>query len=108
LGRFTPSGGIEYLGRIDTQVKIRGYRIELSEIEAVLLQVPEIAQAVVNTYEPEPGVVELVAYYTLRKDSASLDQEHVYEQLRGHLPAYMIPAYFEELAVIPMLPSVAG
>ena len=61
LGRVTGDGEIEYLGRIDTQVKIRGYRIELTEIESVLLQVPGIAQAVVDTYEPEPGVAELVA-----------------------------------------------
>ncbi len=105
LGRVNDEGEIEYHGRIDTQVKIRGYRIELTEIESVLLQVPGIAQAVVDTYEPEPGVVELVAYYSLRKDTASVDQEHVYEQLRGRLPGYMIPVYLEELAVIPILPS---
>jgi non-ribosomal peptide synthetase-like protein len=105
LGRVNDDGEIEYHGRIDTQVKIRGYRIELTEIESVLLQVPGVAQAVVNTYEPEPGVVELIAYYSLRKDTASIDQEDVYEQLHERLPAYMVPAYLEELAVIPMLPS---
>ncbi len=35
-----------------------------TEIESVLMQLPQIAQAVVNTYEVEPGAVELVAYYT--------------------------------------------
>ncbi len=60
----TATGEIEYHGRIDPQVKIRGYRIELTEIESVLLQVPGIAQAVVDTYEPVPGTVELVAYYS--------------------------------------------
>jgi non-ribosomal peptide synthetase-like protein len=105
LGRVNDDAEIEYHGRIDTQVKIRGYRIELSEIESVLLQVPGIAQAVVNTYEPEPGVLELVAYYSRRKDTTRVDQEQVYEQLRGRLPGYMVPAYLQELAVIPMLPS---
>ena len=51
----TSDGEIEYHGRIDLQVKIRGYRIELTEIESVLLQVPGIAQAVVDTYQPRPG-----------------------------------------------------
>jgi amino acid adenylation domain-containing protein len=73
LGRINDDGEIEYHGRMDTQVKIRGYRIELTEIESVLLQVPGIAQAVVNTYEPEPGTVELVAYYSRRKDTAEVD-----------------------------------
>ncbi|MFC0112237.1 Pls/PosA family non-ribosomal peptide synthetase [Kibdelosporangium aridum] len=105
LGRINDDGEIEYHGRIDTQAKIRGYRIELTEIESVLLRVPGIAQAVVDTYEPEPGVVELVAYYSPRNGTASVDREHVYEQLREHLPSYMVPAYLEELAVIPTLPS---
>ncbi|MEO1378618.1 MAG: AMP-binding protein, partial [Cyanobacteria bacterium J06635_10] len=34
LGRYLPSGDIEFLGRSDFQVKINGYRIELGEIEA--------------------------------------------------------------------------
>src|SRR5436305_525397 len=45
LGRIDGNGEIEYRGRIDTQVKIRGYRIELNEIEAVLLDLPQVAQA---------------------------------------------------------------
>jgi non-ribosomal peptide synthetase-like protein len=104
LGRVNDDGEIEYHGRLDTQVKIRGYRIELTEIESVLLQVPGVAQAVVGTYEPEPGTVELVAYYSRRRH-ATVNQEQVYQQLRERLPRYMIPAYLEELAVIPMLPS---
>ncbi|MDQ4009448.1 MAG: amino acid adenylation domain-containing protein [Actinomycetota bacterium] len=105
LGRINDNGEIEYHGRIDTQVKIRGYRVELTEIESVLLQVPGIAQAVVDTYEPEPGTVELVAYYSRRTDTADVKAQQVYEHLRGRLPRYMVPAYLEELAVIPMLPS---
>ena len=105
LGRVTVDGEIEYHGRIDTQVKIRGYRIELTEIESVLLQVAGIAQAIVDTYEPEPGAVELVAYYSLRRDTASLDEQHLIQQLRGRLPGYMVPAYLEQLDVIPMTAS---
>jgi non-ribosomal peptide synthetase-like protein len=105
LGRINGEGEIEYHGRIDTQVKIRGYRIELSEIESVLSHVPGIAHTVVGTYEPEPGAVELVAYYTVRGNTGGVDPEQVYQHLRGRLPGYMVPAYFEELDAIPMLPS---
>ena len=52
----TPTARSSTSAAIDIQVKIRGYRIELTEIESVLLQVPGIAQAVVDTHEPEPGV----------------------------------------------------
>jgi non-ribosomal peptide synthetase-like protein len=102
LGRFNEDGEIEYHGRIDTQVKIRGYRIELIEIESVLLDLPEIAQAVVTTYEPEPGQLELVAYYALKQDASVLSYGELTQALRSRLPRYMVPAYLEELPFIPM------
>ncbi|MGD6978682.1 MULTISPECIES: Pls/PosA family non-ribosomal peptide synthetase [Citricoccus] len=105
LCRVNEYGEIEYFGRIDTQVKIRGYRIELSEIESVLLQVPGIAQAVVDTHEPAPGMVELAAFYTLRSDVESLDPQLIQDELRDRLPGYMVPAFYEQLETMPMLPS---
>src|SRR6185437_3209064 len=105
LGRINAEGEIEYLGRIDTQVKIRGYRIELTEIESVLMQRPEIAQAVVDKYAPEPGAVELVAYYTLKLGSPGLSVDALVAELRAQLPSYMVPAFYEELAKMPLLPS---
>jgi non-ribosomal peptide synthetase-like protein len=114
LGRITQDGEIEYLGRIDAQVKIRGYRIELAEIESVIMRVPGIAQAVVSTFEPTPGMVELVAYYTLCQDAAHPgpdmpnqdvpNQDKIVETIRDRLPAYMLPAFFERLDALPMLP----
>ncbi|NMR30412.1 amino acid adenylation domain-containing protein [Arthrobacter sp. SF27] len=105
LGRITNDGLIEYYGRIDTQVKIRGYRIELSEIESVLLQVPGIAQAVVATHESAPGMTELAAFYTLRHGVSDLAPQMIREELRDRLPSYMIPAFYEQLETMPMLPS---
>lgn len=105
LGRINADGEIEYMGRIDTQVKIRGYRIELTEIESVLMKFPGIAQAVVNKYEPTPGAVELAAYYTVKPGVADFDLDAMVEELRQHVPAYMVPAYFERLEAMPLLPS---
>ena len=105
LGRVTPQGEIEYLGRKDLQVKIRGYRIELTEIESVMLQVPGVAQAVVDTHEPVPGSVELVGYYSLRTDADRFDEALLRAHLVAHLPPYMVPAFLEHLAVVPMTTS---
>ncbi|MDT7642747.1 MAG: hypothetical protein QOC83_7035, partial [Pseudonocardiales bacterium] len=108
LGRVNAEGEVEYLGRIDLQVKIRGYRIELTEIESVLLRVPGIAAAVVNTFEPDPGSgngTELAGYYSLRTGVAELDPEVIYGYLRERLPSYMVPAYLQHLDVIPMTTS---
>jgi amino acid adenylation domain-containing protein len=105
LGRITEDGEVEYLGRIDTQVKIRGYRIELTEIESSLLQVTEIAQAVVQNFEPEEGKVELAAYYTLQQGASSVDPHVLHQALRTRLPSYMVPTYYEEVESMPMMAS---
>ncbi|MGH8076201.1 MAG: amino acid adenylation domain-containing protein, partial [Lysobacter sp.] len=47
LGRFTPSGDIEFLGRNDFQVKVNGYRVELGEVEAALKQCDAFKDVVV-------------------------------------------------------------
>ncbi|WP_136682816.1 Pls/PosA family non-ribosomal peptide synthetase [Falsirhodobacter xinxiangensis] len=102
LGRVNAEGLLEYLGRIDTQVKIRGYRVELSEIESLILQQPGIAQAVVAPFESEPGLVELVAYYTA---TDHVPPEVLADALEKALPSYMVPAFYERLDAIAMLPS---
>ncbi|GJF03981.1 Pls/PosA family non-ribosomal peptide synthetase [Pseudonocardia sp. D17] len=105
LGRVNDDGQIEYMGRIDLQVKIRGYRIELTEIESVLLQVPGVSAAVVDTFEPTPGQVELVGYYSLKTGVVPPETDAIHAHLRERLPAYMVPAYLEHLAAIPMTTS---
>jgi non-ribosomal peptide synthetase-like protein len=94
-------GGLRYVGRADSQVKIRGYRIELAEIESVLGELPGVAQAVVGTHEPQPGLVELVGYYSLADGGPPLDESAVLDALRGRLPAHMVPAALERLDRIP-------
>ena len=105
LGRVNESREIEYHGRIDLQVKIRGYRIELPEIETVLMQAPGVAAAVVDTFEPTPGTVELVGYYSPRSRARRPEPDAIHHYLRERLPAYMVPAYLEPLAFIPMTTS---
>jgi non-ribosomal peptide synthetase-like protein len=106
LGRIAPNGEIEFLGRIDTQVKIRGYRIELSEIEAVMVEDPAIECAVAAPVSVGGAPVEIAVYVTLRSPEP-LDElrERLARTLRSRLPVYMVPAYIEVLAAIPMLAS---
>jgi acyl-coenzyme A synthetase/AMP-(fatty) acid ligase len=105
LGRINDDGEIEYLGRIDTQVKIRGYRIELVEIESVLMEIPQIAQAAVSTCETDPGLVEIVAYYSLKQGTSDLPRSEIAQALSRRLPPYMVPTFLEHLPFIPMLIS---
>ena len=104
LARVNEDGDLEYFGRIDGQVKIRGYRVELAEIEAVLLEQPQITSAAVRLYERE-GVPSLAAYVLLGEGVRTLDRASVLETLRARLPAYMVPSYLDVLPALPMLAS---
>ncbi|SEG52681.1 non-ribosomal peptide synthetase terminal domain of unknown function [Thermomonospora echinospora] len=106
-GRFTATGEIEYLGRVDTQVKIRGYRIEPAEIEEVLREDDAVENAVVTPLERDGVAQELIGYVTLNDRSAPLAEDTLRERLRAvlrrRLPDYMIPAYVEVLDAFPLL-----
>ena len=63
-----------------------------------MLGVPGVQQAVVTTHEREPGLTELVGYYTTRDGVDGVSHGALAREIRTHLPPYMVPAFFEELA----------
>jgi len=98
LGRWLPGGNIEYLGRMDFQVKIRGFRIELGEIETQLLKKPGIKEAAVIARWNRQGDQYLCAYTVGKGGSPG----ELRKYLSAFIPDYMIPAYFVEMAAIPL------
>jgi len=100
LGRWLEDGNIEFLGRVDHQLKIRGHRIEAGEIEDRLLQHPTI-QAAVVLGKAINGTKELIAYLVANNE-ASLNVADLRVHLEEDLPTYMIPAYFVQLATLPL------
>ncbi|MGR7943672.1 amino acid adenylation domain-containing protein [Paenibacillus sp. M.A.Huq-81] len=99
LARWLPDGNLEYLGRIDQQVKIRGYRVELGEIEAQLLQIASVQQAVVITLVDEAEQSQLCAYVVA---DHTLAVTEVKTALSSQLPAYMLPTYLVQLERMPL------
>ncbi|WP_084258836.1 non-ribosomal peptide synthetase/MFS transporter [Microtetraspora malaysiensis] len=99
LGRWLPSGELEFLGRRDLQVKIRGYRVELGEVESVLAEHPDVAQAVV-----EPRGERLVAYLVGHPGAVAArpGATELPAWLADRLPAYMIPAAYAWLDELPL------
>lgn len=91
LGRIDAHGRLEHLGRRDRRVDIRGFRVELGEIEAVLVQHPEIASAAVVHRGEGDGRSRLVAY-VVPHGSEPPGLEALHDHLRARLPSHMIPA----------------
>jgi amino acid adenylation domain-containing protein len=102
LGRWLPTGHLQFVGRIDHQVKIRGFRIELGEIESQLLTHEEIRETVVMVKTDKRGDKCLCAYVVAHK---KLDIPGLRVFLSRKLPDYMIPAYFVPMANIPLTPN---
>lgn len=101
LGRWTSSGDLEYLGRIDRQIKIRGYRIELGEIETYIRQYPGIKNVVVIAYE-DKGNKDIAAYLVATQ---GISISNLRDFLLTTLPTYMIPLYFVLVEQIPLTPN---
>ncbi|MDR8369536.1 non-ribosomal peptide synthetase [Pseudomonas lactis] len=95
--RWNADGVLEYLGRLDQQVKLRGFRVEPEEIEARLLALAGIAQAVVLVRD-----AQLIGYYTA---DTELDEQTVKTALAAELPEYMVPALLMRLDAMPLSPS---
>uniref|UniRef100_A0A0C1R7U7 Peptide synthetase n=1 Tax=Tolypothrix bouteillei VB521301 TaxID=1479485 RepID=A0A0C1R7U7_9CYAN len=109
LARRLPDGNLEFLNRIDTQVKIRGFRIELEEIEAVLIQHPDIKQVLVTLKEGEPGNKYVIAYLLTKENPPTVETQDFTSRLRKFLkkklPDYMIPTAFIFLKEFPLTPN---
>ncbi|MFJ7998597.1 amino acid adenylation domain-containing protein [Streptomyces sp. NPDC096310] len=93
LGRWTPDGELEHLGRTDDQIKIRGFRVEPDSVSAVLESLPGCARAV-----------------TLRRDAQHLvsfvcpqdvDPEAARGAVAAALPYYCVPSAVLPLAALP-------
>jgi acyl carrier protein len=103
LARYRPDGNLEFLGRADQQVKIRGFRIEPGEIEARLVQRPEVREAVVIAHQ-EGDDKRLVAY-VVPQPEALIEVAALREHLARQLPDYMVPGAFVTLAALPLTPN---
>ncbi|HWR57913.1 MAG TPA: amino acid adenylation domain-containing protein [Thermodesulfovibrionales bacterium] len=105
IGRVSPDGLLEHLGRKDFQVKIRGYRIEITEIEAVMRRIGDIKEAVVVGVDDQGGDKRLVAYVVVTQESTRPSVTELRTRLGQRLPEYMIPSQFIFLDALPLTQS---
>ncbi|MFD4371110.1 amino acid adenylation domain-containing protein [Streptomyces sp. NPDC058486] len=100
LGRFLPSGEIEFLGREDFQVKVQGYRIELGEIETAITQHPDVRAAVVVVQGEPRGAKRLVAFVV--PQTAHDVPKDLRDFLGTKLPRYMVPDVHVRIDALPL------
>lgn len=96
LGRFLPSGQMEFLGRTDNQVKIRGHRIELGAIENVMSAVDGIKDCKAIAFIDR----QIIAVYYLADDP--MEKKTLDAILGVSLPQYMIPSAYVFMERFPL------
>ncbi|HEV2150123.1 MAG TPA: amino acid adenylation domain-containing protein, partial [Longimicrobiaceae bacterium] len=98
--RWLEDGELEFLGRMDQQVKVRGFRIEPAEVEAVLVEHPGVAEAVVVAHAEEPGRSRLVGYFVAAGPAPTAAELRAFAAER--LPEHMVPGTFVRLEALPL------
>ncbi|WP_197321527.1 amino acid adenylation domain-containing protein [Saccharomonospora sp. NB11] len=99
LVRMYGDGTLYYLGRADRQLKLNGVRMEPGEIQAVLEEHPDVADAYVTVRDDR-----LVAYVVGREGRVPTDGD-LHAAASASLPRQMVPTRFVTLARMPLTPN---
>ncbi len=103
LGLQRADGIFMYHGRLDNQVKVRGHRIELEDLEYRILARGAITSAVtllVKDASAEP----YIAAFIVPQQPETFRVDDLHDQLRRHLPGYMLPRLFV-IDRVPLTPT---
>jgi amino acid adenylation domain-containing protein len=107
LGRWSPDGLLEYIGRKDEQIKLHGRRIHPSEIEDALMALPEVVDAAVVVRSDVDGMPRsLAAFVVLGPNVRGLLPRHLAAMLQKRLPRYLIPWPIFVVDDLPRSPSL--
>ena len=88
--RRDTDGYTYFLGRKDDLINTFGYRVSPHEVERVLKDHPEVADAAAVGEEVGPGKI-VVAAYVIRHAGSNLSADALLEYGRQHLAAYKAP-----------------
>lgn len=92
LGSFDAEGYLRVVGRIKDIIVRGGENISPSQIEALLLECPEV-QDVQCVGVPDRILGEEIAAFVILKEGCSLTESQVKNQVGAHLARYKIPKY---------------
>ncbi|EWM13724.1 non-ribosomal peptide synthetase [Kutzneria sp. 744] len=101
LVRLDAQGRLRFLSRRDDQVKVGGFRVEPAEIRQVVIDHPDVADAVVLPFEGAGGHKQLLGAYVPRTPDDDLG-ERLTEFTGARLPEYMVPARWLRVQTLPV------
>lgn len=102
LVRWKEDGTLDFLGRSDDQVKVRGCRIEPGEVEAAMLQHPEVAAAAAVALPTAPGGGLELCCFVVPVDEGAPTPRDLRRFLLRSLPQHMVPSSIELIDHLPL------
>lgn len=103
LGRLDDHGALVVLGRLDTKIKVRGRFVVIGDIEAMLHERDDVADAVVVPAD-RGGNVELRAVVVPAGDDP-FEPATVRAELLERNESYRVPTQWDVVAELPRLPN---
>jgi acyl-coenzyme A synthetase/AMP-(fatty) acid ligase len=104
MGVMDADGYVSHRGRANDIMKALGYRVSPLEVEAVLLEHPQVAEAAV-TEVPVRADVSVIGAFLVPREGAVLDPSDVTAFCSDRLAAYKVP---REITLVPGLPRTAN
>ena len=101
LGKWDENGNLVITGRAGDMLKVNGNRVEPAEIEAVFLKLTGQSWCAVRGFTVGARTL-LCLYYQAERD---LDASDLRRKMGAYLPGYMIPAKFQRIETVPLLPG---
>ena len=97
LVRKDDEGFLYFISRRDEMIKTSGYRVSPTEVEEVLLKIPDVNNVMVFGKETENGEQVIIA--VVEADSLQIDKKNMMKECKKRLPGYLVPheIYFERI-----------
>ncbi|MBT3169947.1 MAG: AMP-binding protein [Rhodospirillaceae bacterium] len=99
-----PDGHIRFIGRFKDMLKVGGENVSPAEVEAYLLELPEIDQVAIVGY-PDPRLAEVPVAFIVPSEGANVSLGQVAAHSKGNIASYKIPRHIICVSELPMTPT---
>ena len=101
--RRDPDGLLRFVGRTRDMIKRAGENVAAGEVEAVLLDHPDVADAAVVGV-PDPIRDEQIVAFVVRRDGTNPSDEALHDWCAARLASFRVPSHFRTVAELPRTP----
>ena len=100
LGKVDKDGFLYVVGRKKDFIKVGGFKVSAKEIEERILELDEVHEtAVIGVNDTILG--EAVKAFIVAKEKININADTINKHLKGKLPPYEIPKYYEFRKILP-------